>query len=393
MSKIIHISYDYGDPKDSGITTAVLNLVNQCRRITSSVVFDMSRTVSFTKEFTQQADKDHVKINSFGLPLGITHRFQLNRAYDKIISASEKGLVNFSDVSLIHAHKLTFEGHIGYLLSRKLDLPLFVTLRQTDFWVIRSRPDLKNHYRKVAMRASKLFYLVPIMLPLLRRTFGGRFYNEHIKSKLVYLPNIIISDAKPRFAAAADAPLVTILRFTKHSVKRKNIKKLLIALGELRHLNFKLKMVGGGDYLDVVKSWVRKYKLSDRIIFTGHIPNSEINKEYACSKAFILPSLSESFGLVYAEALLNGTPILYSRGVIGFHGVFKNVGAAVKPHSVDSIKKGLINILEKNEFYREEIRRLHEEGAFRIFSAENAYITYKKAYDEVVNHHKTALEN
>jgi glycosyltransferase involved in cell wall biosynthesis len=393
MSKIIHISYDYGDPKDPGTTTAVLNLVNQVRRITNSVVFDMSRTTSVKKEFVKQIDNEHIKINSFGLPMGITHRFQLNRAYNKIIKAAEEGKADISDVSIIHAHKLTFEGHIGYLLSKKLNVPLFVTLRQTDFWVFRTRPDLKKHYRRVILQASKLFYLVPIMLPLLRRAFGESFYREHIKNKLVYLPNIIISDAEPVHTVSPDAPLITILRFTKPSVKRKNIKNLLKALSQLSHLDFKLKMIGGGDYLPEVKSWVEEYNLSGKITFAGHIPNNEINKQYACAKAFIMPSLSESFGLVYAESLLNGTPILYSKGVIGFHGVFKNVGSAVNPYSVDSIKKGIINILDKNGFYREEIRRLHEEGAFSIFSPENAYNTYKKAYEETAIHYKTEFKN
>jgi glycosyltransferase involved in cell wall biosynthesis len=384
MKSILHISYDYGNPENTDKTTAVINLVNQTRRITRAVVLDLSRTVSFRSEFTKVVNKDHIKINSFGLPMGLTHRFQLERVNRKIRNIGREGMIDFNNIELVHAHKLTFDGYVGYLVSEAIGVPLFVTLRQTDFWVLKSRPDLRRYYKRTVIKAEKIFYLVPIMLPLLRQRFGDRFYKEHIEKKLVFLPNIIDINAKPAHHSEPDAPLVTILRMTRHSVQRKNLKKLLKALGELKDYDFKLKIVGDGDYLPTVKSWVVKFGLNDKVFFTGHIPNEEINEHYADAKAFVMPSFSESFGLVYAESLLNGTPILYSKGVIGFHGVFKNVGSGVNPFSTDSIKKGIIDILQKNEFYRDEIKQLHQNGAFSIFSSEYAYKTYKQAYDEVL---------
>ena len=70
-------------------------------------------------------------------------------------------------------------------------------------------------------------------------------------------------------------------------------------------------------------------------------------------RAFVMPSFSETFGMVYAEALLNGTPILYSKDT-GFDGLFDNVGVVVDPHSLVSIGEGLRKIVQKN-FWMSEI--------------------------------------
>ena len=51
-----------------------------------------------------------------------------------------------------------------------------------------------------------------------------------------------------------------------------------------------------------------------------------------------MPSIHETFGLVYAEAISQGLPVIYSRGQ-GFDGRFVNgeIGYAVNALSVDEI--------------------------------------------------------
>jgi hypothetical protein len=218
---ILHITYDYGEPNNPNKTTAVMNLINQTKNITETIVLDLTRTVSFKSEFIKPLSNNHIRINSFGMPLGLTHRFQLERANRKILSAAKEGLINSRNIKLIHAHKLTFEGYIGYLISAGTGCPLFITLRQTDFWVLKSRPDLKRYYIKSIIQSSKIFYLVPFMLQLLKERFGETFYQMHIQDKLVYLPNIIDIQAEPKHTVPPDAPFVTILRMSKSSVKEK----------------------------------------------------------------------------------------------------------------------------------------------------------------------------
>ena len=94
-----------------------------------------------------------------------------------------------------------------------------------------------------------------------------------------------------------------------------------------------------------------------------------------------MPSLNETFGMVYAESLIHGTPILYSSNT-GFDGMFKNVGVAVNPHSVNSIVNGIDDILKNNKLYRNTINDLNMKNAFDIFNIDSARDNYLKALEK-----------
>jgi glycosyltransferase involved in cell wall biosynthesis len=382
---ILHLSYDLGDLKSTDTTTAVINLINVTREISPVTIVSLNRTVSKRDELVKQINENTIQVKSFGFPYGIMHLQQLRSAYGKIRKAEGDGLIQLSSVNLIHSHKVSFEGYIGYRLALEKELPLFLTLRQTDFVVLKVRPDLRAHYKKILEYSSRIFYLIPVMPELLKDIVGEKYFYNKLEKKLVYLPNIIENNrsAEPK-EITKDSPLITVLRITKRSVRRKNLKNLIKAVSLLDNIDFKLHIIGGGDYLSKVKDWVNSHKLENKVFFTGPISNDQIDKHYSGAKAFILPSFSESFGLVYAESLRNGTPILYSKGVLGFDGVFEDVGCGVDPYSVESIKNGIIDIIKNNDYYRKRIKILRENDAFEIFSPAHALKTYKKSYFEVM---------
>jgi glycosyltransferase involved in cell wall biosynthesis len=165
----------------------------------------------------------------------------------------------------------------------------------------------------------------------------------------------------------------------KRSVKRKNIKNLLKALSLIIDKNVKLNIIGDGDYQKTLRKWVTQYNLNNRVNFLGKIPNSEIDRYYQSATAFLLPSNSETFGLVYAESLLNGTPILYSKNRLGFDGFFEDVGPAVNPASIDSIKTGITDCILKSKIYRGNIEKLSLNGAFQIFSKSYIKNVYERS--------------
>lgn len=361
---ILHISYDL---RPSVSTTAVKSLIEASLGKYNSISVDLMRVTSRTDEHVVNRSGNYLEINSFGLPMSLFLISNLKRAADKIF---DKFKLN-NNIGIIHAHKLTFEGYIGYIYAKKLNIPLVITLRQTDFELYKYRPDLRSTYREIIKYASRIFYIVPGMKDLLSRQTGENFYNKYAEPKMVYLPNIVECKLSSDFNEEYKRNnLLTILRMTKESVKRKNIKRLIIALSGINDIDWKLNLIGSGEYYGKIEKWSEQYKIRDRINFLGKVNNQEIGAYYSEAGAFILPSLMESFGMVYAESLLNGTPILYSKGVLGFDGVFSGVGSAVDPLSVESITEGIRDILIKNENYRSNIRKLAETGALNIFNPE-----------------------
>jgi glycosyltransferase involved in cell wall biosynthesis len=93
----------------------------------------------------------------------------------------------------------------------------------------------------------------------------------------------------------------------------KNLNNLLKAwkLVETKKTNYKLVIIGDGPEFDTLN----KLKLDlemETVVFLGAIPNTDIPTYFFNANAFILPSLSESWGLVVNEALAAGLPVLLS---------------------------------------------------------------------------------
>lgn len=53
--------------------------------------------------------------------------------------------------------------------------------------------------------------------------------------------------------------------------------------------------------------------LADRVVFAGKVSSAEARKLYAKAACFVMPSVSEPFGLVALEAIAHGAPVVLSR--------------------------------------------------------------------------------
>ena len=64
--------------------------------------------------------------------------------------------------------------------------------------------------------------------------------------------------------------------------------------------------------------------LSERFLFTGFLPPAELDRLYARADVYVMPSVSEPFGLTALEALQHGTPVIVSKSS-GVSEVVRNV--------------------------------------------------------------------
>ena len=381
MKKILHLSYDLRDRQNREVTTAVSKLIDVSRSQFDPFIIDLVRVVNPQHEKIELKNSEHLMINILGLPFGLLMKWSQDRAYTKIKKADSQKLINLSEFSMIHSHKLTFEGIAGYKLASNLNIPLIVTLRQTDTYVFNNKPGAVEAFKPIIKYCDRFIYLIPQILKRMNNIFGDEFFEKYIQHKAVHLSNIVERNISNVDAKIDGNILLTVMRMTKKSVERKNLKNLLKAFSLLNRENLKLRIIGDGEYLPTIRSWIDEFKLNDKVIFEGAIPNEEIDKYYKSAQAFLLPSISETFGMVYAESLLNGTPIMYSKDYLGFDGYFDGVGAGVDPKSVESIKNGIIDLLDNGDNYRINISDLEKAGEFRIFSTD--YITEK--YNSVLS--------
>ncbi len=95
-------------------------------------------------------------------------------------------------------------------------------------------------------------------------------------------------------------------------VPGKGVDVLLDALPHLRrdHPELRLAVVGDGIARDDLAARADRLGVADAVVFAGHRPHEELPAWYAAADVVVSASRSEGFGLVVAEALVSGTPVV-----------------------------------------------------------------------------------
>lgn len=102
--------------------------------------------------------------------------------------------------------------------------------------------------------------------------------------------------------------LLTVSRLTA----QKSLDTLLdaVALLRARGIDATLCVVGDGERRGALEEQATRLKIKDRVEFVGMLPQAELPRYYSACDVFVLPSVREGMGLVLAEALLCGAPVV-----------------------------------------------------------------------------------
>ncbi len=77
--------------------------------------------------------------------------------------------------------------------------------------------------------------------------------------------------------------------------------------------NVRFVMAGSGDMLNKMIRRVAQLKIADRFHFTGFLRGEAVDKMFALTDVFVMPSVSEPFGLVPLEAMRTNVPVIVSK--------------------------------------------------------------------------------
>ena len=137
-----------------------------------------------------------------------------------------------------------------------------------------------------------------------------------------------------------------IVMFVGNLIKRKNVDSLLEAK-KIANSDYYLVVVGDGPLYKNLTKKVKEENIRD-VIFTGS--RSDVENVIPSCDVLILPSFSESFGLVLIEALACGKPVIGS-DVGGITEIINDdVGLFVNPKKVSSIAKAIDKIINDENF-------------------------------------------
>ncbi|MCK4788937.1 MAG: glycosyltransferase, partial [Desulfobacteraceae bacterium] len=97
---------------------------------------------------------------------------------------------------------------------------------------------------------------------------------------------------------------------------KKGLLNLITAWGQLRPTNWRLRIVGpneGGHLAEVIAA-ASANGIEDVVDFVDEVDDESKKAVYQNADLFVLPTFSENFGVVVAEALAHGLPVITTRG-------------------------------------------------------------------------------
>lgn len=77
--------------------------------------------------------------------------------------------------------------------------------------------------------------------------------------------------------------------------------------------NVRFVMAGSGDMMNNMVKRVAKLKMGTKFSFTGFLTGDDVNTMYSHSDVYVMPSVSEPFGISPLEAMRTGVPVIISR--------------------------------------------------------------------------------
>jgi glycosyltransferase involved in cell wall biosynthesis len=77
--------------------------------------------------------------------------------------------------------------------------------------------------------------------------------------------------------------------------------------------NVRFVMAGSGDMLNRMVRRVAELKIADRFHFTGFLKGADVDKMFALSDVYVMPSVSEPFGISPLEAMSSNVPVVISK--------------------------------------------------------------------------------
>lgn len=276
-------------------------------------------------------------------------RINFFRKQSKIYNDLNKNF-EVEDYDLIHAHSLFTNGYAAMNIFKEKGIPYIVAVRNTDLNVFfKYMVHLRHIGVEILLNAKKVIFLSESYKETLISKYISEEYKKSISKKTVIIPNgidkfwlenIIDKTERKEFSNCINIITAGTVEKNKNQLTAARACKILKKQG----IEVRYTVAGGINNNRIIK----KLKKYDFFYYVGKLNKEELLKEYRRNDIFLLPSITETFGLVYAEAMTQGLPLIYSKGE-GFDRQFPEgqVGYHVDCNNEREIADRIIDIVNK----------------------------------------------
>ena len=270
--------------------------------------------------------------------------------YELALSSKLVDMVKLYKIEVLHVHYAIPHAYAGYMAKQMLkdegiDIPMVTTLHGTDITLVGNHPFYKP---AVTFSINKSDFVTSVSQSLKDDTL--KLFN--IKNEIQVIPNFIELDKikkEDKYPCQRSVMANDEERIITHISNFRKVKRIpdIIAIFNKiqKEIPAKLMMVGEGPEKEKAEHLCRELGIQDKVIFFGN--SNEIDTILCQTDLFLLPSKTESFGLVALEAMACGVPVISSNAgglpevnKDGFSGYLSEVG------DVDGMAKNAMKILK-----------------------------------------------
>lgn len=311
--RVLHLSADYPDQFQPGKTRAIAGLVEGTATDFDHFVISLNRQGSPTswidpgKILDCREDAHGLSVLYAAPPAQVAIARPMRTLVDSLLARLNALSVR---PEIVQGHKLTIEGVAARMIAEALRVPYVLTLQgNTDQKLTRLRPDRSRLIGKIWQDARDVMALAPWTA----QWCESRLPPRDRPSKIIACPlphDEIISPSSP--------PLRLRTAFGLDHWRNKNIVTLLKAVKLLRDsgntITLEIAGQGSDESRGAIVRQISQAGLQGQVHLVGHVEPENMQAWSNGATLFALPSHRESFGMVFAEALLAGAPVIYPQG-------------------------------------------------------------------------------
>ena len=276
---------------------------------------------------------------------------------------------------IIHAHDwLTFPA--GIAAKKTIRKPLVVHVHATEF--DRSGEHVNPRIYAVEREGMEMADHIIAVSGLTKRTIVEKYGIRADKISVVYnaiepAENIGFNHKKK----GNDEKIVTFLgRITFQKGPEYFIEAAALVIRKMKNVRF--VMAGSGDLMNSMIARVAELGIGDRFHFTGFLKEDDVHHLLKMTDVFVMPSVSEPFGIVPLEAMQFNVPVIISNQ----SGVSEIIEHAIKIDFWDTFAMadsiyGLLNYHSLSDYFRSE-GKMEVDGLEWVNSAKRVVKVYKK---------------
>lgn len=305
--------------------------------------------------------------------------------YELTLTSKLVDVAIHENLDLLHVHYAIPHASAAYnakkiLQDKGIHLPFITTLHGTDINLVGKDESFKPVIEFVLNHSD----VVTAVSESLKRDTYTHFA---IKNSIEVIPNFIdfnhyqnrYDDSLKKSIATNDEKIICHASNFRKVKRIEDVVKIFDYLQQ--NIDAKLLLIGDGPERMKIEKLCRKLNLSKKIIFTGK--TKFIEKLFSISDLFLLPSETESFGLVALEAMACGVPVISSNSgglpevnMNGVTGYLKDVG------SVKEMANCALKIISDDERY-EKFKKSAKEHALN-FDLKSIIPMYEEVYSRII---------